>query len=362
MHSSSVSQLRKPFVLLLIFGITVLFLVMIRAFLIALLFAALIAGLLSGIYRKLCRRMNNRRRLAAALIVSTFFLVILLPLLGIMGMVIAEALHVTTFVKDWLSVRIEQPGGLGAEIPPWFPAAEEIRNYTDHTAVKLGQFAGAIGSFLIQHLSKLTQFTVSFLLDLFVFGYALYFFFVSGQRTLDIALQYIPLSQRDKQRILARGLSVTRATLKGTFVIGILQGGLAGCAFAVLGVPGALFWGVVMAGLSIIPGIGAALVWVPAAVFLLIQHRTGAALGLTLWCALVVGSVDNILRPRMVGNDTRMPDLLILVSTLGGLALFGAAGIVLGPLVSALFMMAWEIYGAAFHDEIEPEPLVVEKR
>lgn len=356
------SPLRKPFVLLLVATITILFLVMIRSFIFPLLFAALIAGLLSGIYGKLCRNVRGQRAVAAALLVAAFLIVVLLPLIALAGMVIAEALRVTTVIKGWLTESIHQPGGLGAEIPSWVPFANELRLYGQQTATKVGQFAGAIGAFLVENFSRLTQFTMAVGLDLFVFSYALYYFFVHGPSALTKTLRFIPLSERDKQRILARGLSVTRATIKGTFVIGFLQGLLAGASFAVVGLPGALFWGVVMAAFSIIPAIGTGLVWVPAAGYLLLQGQIGSAVGLTLWCALVVGSVDNILRPMLVGKDTKMPDLLILVSTLGGLALFGATGIILGPLVAAMFMIAWEIYGVAYHDEIDPSAIVVDEK
>jgi predicted PurR-regulated permease PerM len=356
------SPLRRPFVLLLVATITVLFLVMIRSFIFPLLFAALIAGLLSGIFVKLCRKVKGQRAVASALLVAGFLIVVLLPLVALTGMVIAEALRVTTVIKGWLTESINQPGGLGAEIPSWVPFAHELRIYGQQTAAKVGQFAGAIGSFLVENFSKLTQFTMAVGLDLFVFTYALYYFFVNGPSVLTKTLSYIPLAERDKQRILAKGLSVTRATIKGTFVIGFLQGLLGGASFAVVGLPGALFWGVVMAVFSIIPAIGTGLVWVPAAGFLLLKGQIGAAIGLTLWCALVVGSVDNILRPMLVGKDTKMPDLLILVSTLGGLALFGATGIILGPLVAALFMIAWEIYGVAYQDEIDPSAIVIDKQ
>src|SRR5690606_37497747 len=142
-----------------------------------------------------------------------------------------------------------------------------------------------------------------------------FFFFLAGPRWLEF-FDYTPLTQQDRRLIVEKGVSITRATLKGTVVIGVVQGLLAGLAFAVLGVPGPLFWGVVMAFASLIPGIGAAIVWIPAVVFLFATGEVGRGLGLLAWCALVVSSVDNILRPRLVGTDTKMPDVLILLSTL----------------------------------------------
>ena len=160
----------------------------------------------------------------------------------------------------------------------------------------------------------------------------------------------MPLRPEQSSLLLDKFVSVSRATLKGTLVVGVVQGGLAGAAFAVAGIGGAAFWGTIMGVLSVLPGIGAPLIWVPAVIYLLAVGRIGPAIGLLLWCALVVGTVDNFLRPLLVGKDTKMPDLLILLGTLGGLVVFGAVGIVIGPIVAALFLTVWELYGAAFKD------------
>jgi predicted PurR-regulated permease PerM len=158
------------------------------------------------------------------------------------------------------------------------------------------------------------------------------------------------LHDQDEQRMLDKFTSVTRATLKGTAVIGILQGGLAGMAFWVAGIPSAVFWGTIMAVLSIIPGIGTALVWGPAVIILAAGGNYLKAGGLGLFCALVVGSIDNLLRPVLVGKDTQMHELMIFFGTLGGIIMFGIMGIFIGPIVAALFVTIWEIYGVAFKD------------
>jgi predicted PurR-regulated permease PerM len=145
-------------------------------------------------------------------------------------------------------------------------------------------------------------------------------------------------------------VSVSRATLKGTVIIGVIQGTLAGMALAVAGIQGAAFWGTIMTVLSIIPGVGTALVWLPAAIFLMATGSVASGVVLIVFCGAVVGSVDNFLRPRLVGKDTQMHDLLILFSTLGGLLLFGVVGFILGPILAALFVTVWDIYGAAFRD------------
>ncbi|MFP6640863.1 MAG: AI-2E family transporter, partial [Myxococcota bacterium] len=186
----------------------------------------------------------------------------------------------------------------------------------------------------------------------------MFFFLRDGQGILEKILYYIPLKSEDELRMVEKFVTVTKATLKGTLVIGIVQGALGGAAFAVIGIEGAAFWGTVMAVLSIIPGIGTALVWIPAAIWLFVNGNNTAAIGLTIWCIAVVGTVDNLLRPRLVGRDTQMSDLLIMLSTLGGLILFGGTGLVVGPIVAALFVTVWEIYGTAFSDylpNVEPE-------
>jgi predicted PurR-regulated permease PerM len=147
---------------------------------------------------------------------------------------------------------------------------------------------------------------------------------------------------------------VGRATLKGTLIIGIVQGGLAALSFWVAGIKGVIFWGAVMTVLSIIPGVGTALVWVPAVIFLILDGQIGAAVGVGLWCAIVVGTADNLLRPLLVGKDTEMPDLLVMVTTLGGLALFGVTGIVIGPIVGALFISVWDLWRTSVEESDHP--------
>jgi predicted PurR-regulated permease PerM len=184
----------------------------------------------------------------------------------------------------------------------------------------------------------------------------MYFFLTDGPALLDAALAYVPLAASDKQHMLDRFVSVTRATLKGTVLIGAAQGALAGLAFWAVGIDGAIFWGAVMTVLSIVPGIGGALVWVPAAIILLVTGHVWQGIALGLFCGLVVGSIDNVLRPMLVGRDTQMHELLIFFSTLGGLLVFGAMGFILGPILAALFVTVWEMFRVTFSSELAEPP------
>jgi predicted PurR-regulated permease PerM len=178
----------------------------------------------------------------------------------------------------------------------------------------------------------------------------MYFFLIDGDKLIDKILYYVPLEEKDERRMLDKFTSVTRATLKGTAVIGVIQGALAGLAFAVVGIPSSVFWGTIMMVLSIIPAIGSGLVWMPASIILIATGHPVKGIGLALFCGLIVGSLDNILRPRLVGKDTKMPDLLIFLSTLGGIAFFGVMGFIIGPIIAALFVTIWEIYGEVFRN------------
>jgi predicted PurR-regulated permease PerM len=221
---------------------------------------------------------------------------------------------------------------------------------------------GSISHFLINNLSSATLGAVQFLFMLFVWLYTMYFFLMDGDKLLEKILYYLPLQDHDEQQMLDRFTSVTRATLKGTAVIGILQGGLAGLAFWVVGIPSATFWGVIMVVLSIIPSVGTALVWVPVALILGLGGAVGKAVGLVVFCGLVVGSLDNLLRPILVGKDTQMHELMIFFGTMGGIFMFGMIGVIIGPIIAALFVTIWEIYGQAFSDILPDTGYVLRKK
>ncbi len=340
-------RFQRAFTLVLVLGISLVFFGMIRGFLNALMLAAILTGISQPLYRRMVRWFRGRRRAAAAATLLVVVLLIVLPLLAFLGLVTAEAVSIAQGATPWIRRQIAEPNQLERLIRTT-PLLHGLAPYHDQIATKLAELASRLGTFLVNTLAATTKGTAVFFFQLFLMLYAMYFFLIDGKAVLDKILFYTPLTPEQEARVVTKFVSVTRATIKGTLVVGIVQGALAGLAFAVVGIKGAAFWGTVMAVLSIMPGIGTALVWLPATVYLLAVGRSGAAVGLFLWCALVVGTVDNLLRPRLVGRDTKMPDLLILLGTLGGLILFGAAGVLIGPIVAALFVTVWEIYGETF--------------
>ncbi len=313
------------------------------------LLAGIFSALLHPVYRQLSGWMGGRETAAGVITILGVILIVLLPLSGFLGIVTSQAIKVGQLAKPWVQEQLTSQDTISGWLSH-IPFYETIAPYQETILQKAGEIAEAASGMFLNGLQAFTMGTVNFILMFFIFLYATFFFLLDGSKLLDKMLYYMPLEDGDEQRILEKFTSVTRATVKGTAVIGILQGGLSGIALAFVGIPSAVFWGTVMTLLSIIPGIGTALVWVPAAIVLLIKGLWAKAIFLVVFCGLVVGSVDNLLRPRIVGKDTEMPDLLILFSTLGGLSLFGIAGFIVGPIIAALFVTIWDMYGIAFRD------------
>lgn len=347
------SLFKKAFLVALVFAISVAFLMTIQGFLMSLLMAALAAGLCQPIYKGLVSRLRGRESLASGITILFVLVVIVAPMTFFLSVVTTQALEVSQSVGPWVSRNVNVAPGEDAllkslPLPEWLK--EAVHPYQAQIVSKVGEWASRIGSLVVSMLTAAAKGTISFFLSLFVMLYAMFFFLKDGRQIMEQLLYYLPLESEEEDRLVERFTSVTRATLKGTLVIGLLQGTLAGIAFAVVGIEGAAFWATLMALLSIIPGLGTALVWVPAVLYLVAVDRSGAAIGLAVWCAAVVGTADNALRPLLVGRDAKLPDLLILLSTIGGLMLFGATGMVIGPIIAALFVTVWEIYGTTFAD------------
>jgi len=324
---------------------------MVRAFLLTILTAALFAGVSYPLYRWIVRQCRGRHRLGAVATLLVLLLLVMAPLLSVLGVAAAEALRVNETVVPRLQALVNEPGELESRLRP-LPGYELLAPYRDQILAKTGEVVSSAGQFALDVLSATTRATVVFLFHFVVLLYTMYFFFTDGPSMVRAVLVYLPLTDADKARMLDKFVSVARATIKGTMLIGMAQGGLAGLAFWAVGIDGAVFWATVMTVLSIIPGIGSALIWVPAAIILLVMGQIWQAVALTLFCAIVVGSIDNILRPVLVGRDTQMHELLIFFSTLGGLMLFGAMGFILGPILAAMFVTVWEMFGTAFHGEL----------
>ena len=348
-------------VVLLVVFISAVFISMIRSFLMAIFLAGIFSALSRPIYHWLDKMLNGRRGLASMLTLLLIIIVVVLPLGVLTGVVTGQAIKVSQTAVPWVKTQLSQPGAL-SEFLETIPYYDKIAPHSEMILRKAGELVGSISQFLVNNLSSAAMGAVNLLFMLFVWLYTMYFFLMDGDKLLEKILYYLPLQDHDEQQMLERFTSVTRATLKGTAVIGILQGGLAGLAFWAVGIPSAAFWGVIMVVLSIIPSVGTALVWVPVALILGFGGAVGKAIGLFVFCGLVVGSLDNLLRPILVGKDTQMHELMIFFGTMGGIFMFGMVGVIIGPIIAALFVTVWEIYGQAFQDILPDTGYVLRKK
>jgi predicted PurR-regulated permease PerM len=197
--------------------------------------------------------------------------------------------------------------------------------------------------FFFTQALNIGQNAFEFVVSLFVMLYLLFFLLRDGAEITERIRLVVPLESALQRNLATKFATVVRATVKGNVVVAVLQGTLGGLAFWALGIHGALLWGVVMALLSLLPAVGAGLVWLPVAIYLLVVGPVWQGVLLIAYGVLVIGLVDNVLRPILVGKETKLPDYVVLISTLGGLAVFGLNGFVLGPLIAAMFIAMWDV-------------------
>jgi len=342
-------RVNKIVLALMVIAISALFLSMIHQFLMAIFLAGLFSALARPVYRRLRILFKGHRHMASLTTLMLMTVTVLIPLLLLVGVIVGQAIDVGHAVTPWIKRNLEQPDQLTAYLQN-LPFYEYLEPYREIILEKAGKVVGSVSNLIVGGLSQATLGTANFLFMTFVFLYTMYFLQMEGDKLVKKILYYLPLDSDDESLMLHKFTSVSRAMIKGSFVIGILQGGLAGVAFAVAGIDNAVFWGTVMAVLSVIPSVGSALVWIPAVIILIMQGSLAGGIGLLAFCGLVVGSLDNVLRPILVGKDTKMHELMIFFGTLGGILMFGIPGILIGPLIASLFITIWELYGIAFSD------------
>lgn len=354
------AKVNKIVLLILVGAISALFLAMIKQFLMAIFMAGLFSAMVSPIHKWLTPRLGGRENLASILTITGIVFLVLIPLSILIGVVAGQAVHVGQSVTPWVESFVKEPSALTVYLEK-IPYYEEILPYRDMILEKAGQAVGMISNLLIDSLSSMTMMTINVIFNVVIMLYVMFYFLTMGDVLLDKILYYLPLAHQDEGRLLERFTSVAGATMKSTLIIGILQGGLCGLAFYLAGIQGAVFWGTVMAVMSIIPAFGTAIIWGPALVILAITGDYTGVIILAVICGAVAGNLDNLLRPRLVGKDTEMHDLFVLFGTLGGIAMFGIIGIIIGPIISALFITIWEIYGDAFQEYL-PEVGLLKKQ
>jgi len=323
----------------------------------AVMWAVALAILFTPIYRRLVRKLRGRNMAAIATLLMAL-IVVIIPLALVTVSLIEEVALVSQKVRSGeisFSSYFQQ---VVNAIPHWALGLLDrfgLGN-VDGLINQVSQAASKGSQAIAGHAVAIGQNTFEFLVSFGIMLYLLFFLLRDGGDLSKTVRDSLPLAKPHTHYLLNKFTTVIRATIKGNIAVAASQGIIGGVTFSLLGVQGALLWGVLMAFLSLLPAVGAALIWGPAAIYFLAVGMIGKALTLVFVGVFVIGLVDNILRPLLVGKDTQMPDYMVLMSTIGGISLFGINGFVIGPVIAALFMAAWDLFNWSNAADAESSP------
>lgn len=313
------------------------------------LWGLVVAILFNPLNLRLRKAMGRRRGLASVATVLLVIVMVILPLILVSAALAQQATGAYRMVQSGQLDFVLYLQRILDALPSWM---RELLNYfglTDLASVKekvtasLAQASQMIAAKAV----GLGLGAFDFAVGLGVMLYLLFYLLRDGDHLLKRMKNAVPLGGEQKTLLLNRIALVVRATVKGGITVAAVQGMLGGIAFWFLGIPAPLIWALVMAFLSLLPAIGAAIVWAPVALYLLATGSIWQGLFLIGYGVVVIGLVDNLLRPFLVGQSTKLPDYIVLISTLGGIEIFGLQGFVIGPLIAAIFMVSWEIQADA---------------
>lgn len=342
------AAIRNASFLVLVVLTTLAFLALIASFLMPVFWAAVLATVFFPLHRRYVARLRGRKSLAALATMLTIVGVVVAPL-SLAGLAMSrEAIQLHEQITTG-AIDVAAPLRFLGRITPL--ASDYLGTFGldfDAMVERLSTSAGAIAGFIASRAVGIGQDVVRFTALFFLMLYVLFFFLRDGSQLVATLIRVLPLGDGRVRQLLAKFSDVAIATIKGTLVVGIVQGAIGGVLFWTLGIPAPVFWGTVMAVSSVLPAVGPALVWAPAAIILFGLGEIVKGIVVIAVGVVVIGLVDNVLRPILVGRDTEMPDYLVLLATLGGLAVFGISGFVIGPVIAAFFLVVWEMFAQEY--------------
>ena len=335
----------KAFILLLI-AVTIAFFAVLLPFQGAVFWGVVLAVVFTPLHKKVEAKFSKYPTVAALITLSLCLVLVILPLILLSISLAKESVAVYERVHSGQMNFGQYFQQIYNALPQWIIDILARFHLDDPKAIqdKISGFSVQASQFVATKVFAIGSNTLQFLVSFCIMLYLLFFFLRDGKSLIRKIFAATPLDDEHKKKLGAKFITVVRATVKGNLAVAATQGALGGIIFWILGIDGALLWGVVMAFLSLLPAVGAAIVWAPVAIYFLATGNTIQGLVLAGYGAGIMGMVDNVLRPLLVGKDTKMPDYLILISTLGGLSLFGLTGFVIGPLIAALFIAVWDIF------------------
>jgi predicted PurR-regulated permease PerM len=311
--------------------------------------ATVLAIVFAQPYRRLLRSMRQKRTLAALAAVVIILMMVILPLTVIAAMLVQEGFSVYERIQSGALNPGQYFQQVFGALPRWVTDLLDRFGLTNLGLMQERLSGGLVkgSQFLAAQALSIGQNTFEFIVNLGIVLYLLFFFLRDGDYLSRRIRNAIPLRREQQHDLFNKFTTVIRATVKGNIVVALVQGALGGMIFWFLGVHAPVLWAVLMAFLSLLPAVGAGLVWLPVAIYFLVTGAIWQGVVLIAFGVLVIGLVDNVLRPILVGKDTKIPDYVVLIATLGGMAIFGLNGFVIGPVIAAMFMAVWDLFSAS---------------
>jgi len=331
--------------------VSLLFLYLLKPFFFPIFWAAVVAGIFKPLFRLLNKKLHRPSLSSAVLLIVVLFVIILPG--GIIGsLLFNESMQIydSLGTKDGADIEKTMTGITGKiKNNPYFARLHIDENLLTE---KFSDMAKSISNFIFKNLKDLTQNSIVFVVQFAVMLYTLFFFIRDGEKFINLGMKFFSFGHNRERILYERFVVTARSTLKVTLIIGGLQGFLGGLLFWVAGIEGALLWGVVMVLMAIVPVVGCSIIWAPAGVIMLLTGFIWEGIMILAFGVLVISMVDNFLRPVLLGRDTQMHPLLIFLSTLGGISLFGFSGFVIGPIITSMLLAIWGMYDQFYRDKL----------
>jgi predicted PurR-regulated permease PerM len=345
--------LYRPFVLALLAGALILSFFVLRAFFNPIVFAILLATLASPFYRRLRDLLGGRETLAALLIVLAVCALIVVPVFFFLFVLFLQGADFARELVEWVRAGelerfLDGPAIAGFEqrLSDWLAGVDVELEGLDIRGRLLG-FAQTATQYFVRNSVQIFGDVVDVISKFFILVFLLFYLVRDGSRMAQSLRDFLPMRPSQKEAIFEKIRDVTRAVVFGTFAIAVIQGILGGIGLAIVGIPG-LIWGTVLGFSSMIPIIGTGLVSIPAIAYLVVTGQYWQAVFFTVWAVLLVGGVDNYLRPFLMQGRAAMSPFYIFLATIGGLSFFGLPGLVYGPLVIAFAAVMIYVYRVEF--------------